>query len=421
MRRRYIAALAVFVPVVVVGVLRYFYPLTWEGLSGYMVVVALMFKSALLSFWAASKLKILAFVKGLTFVQGFFLLIKRWFLDNVFARWLKRNVTDHIAEGFREVVAFYRTLNLRAKLRNILLPLLVGGGTVALLYQGGMLDKLLLFTEIKVIVISLSKTLLLVLSQIVGFMFNSWITPILEVFALSYLFTWLEEKLGADNPLIRVLNAIGRGLNRVLFFFAGLNRRYVDPILNDRVSDGSRRISSALQHYVRDKKIAYEYDQFDRFEKQILDGHIDAYHHFKGMENLTDKRELYTRINRRTDDNLEIVGFLSRNARGDLLPESVEDSFYHDVFFLEGYASSHRHGVHEEQADAPDQTDFWVLNTSAYPLTLRSHSGHVPATEIPAHSVQLIKTDHPQDYTSGDIYGEFRGRTETLVPIEPRR
>ncbi len=421
MRRRYIAALAVFVPVVVVGVLRYFYPLTWEGLSGYMVVVALMFKSALLSFWAASKLKILAFVKGLTFVQGFFLLIKRWFLDNVFARWLKRNVTDHIAEGFREVVAFYRTLNLRAKLRNILLPLLIGGGTVALLYQGGMLDKLLLFTEIKVIVISLSKTLLLVLSQIVGFMFNSWITPILEVFALSYLFTWLEEKLGADNPLIRVLNAIGRGLNRVLFFFAGLNRRYVDPILNDRVSDGSRRISSALQHYVRDKKIAYEYDQFDRFEKQILDGHIDAYHHFKGMENLTDKRELYTRINHRTDDNLEIVGFISRNAQGDLLPETVKDSFYHDIFFLEGFASSHRHGVGHEEEKHPDHSDFWVLNTSKYPFVLRSHSGHVPATEIPPHSVQLIKTDHPQDYTSGDIYGEFRGRTETLIPIEPRR
>ncbi len=421
MRRRTIAALAVFVPIGIVGVLRYVYPLTWEGLSGYMVVVALMFKGALLSFWAASKLKVIVFVKGLTFVQGLLLLVKRWFLDNVFARWLKRNVTDHIAEGFREVAAFYLHLNLRAKLRNILLPLLVGGGAIALLYQGGMLDNLLLFTEIKVLVISLSKTLLLVLSQIIGFVLNSWITPILEVFALSYFFTWLEKKLGSDNPLIRLLNAIGRGLNRVLFFFADLNRRYLDPILNDRVSDGSRRVSTALQRYIKDKKISYEYDQFDRFETTILDGHIDAYHTFEGMEKVTDKRELYTRINRRTDDNLEIVGFISRNARGDLLPEHVEDSFYHDVFFLEGFASSHRHGVGHEEEDHPDHTDFWVLNTSKYPFTLRSHSGYVPTTEIPPNAIQLIKTDHPQEYASGDIYGEFRGRTETLVPIEPRR
>jgi len=421
MRRRTVAALAVFVPVVVAGAVQYFYPKAWQMLDGYMLVVALMFKSALLSFWAASKLKFLAFLKGLTFFQGFYLLIKRWFLDNVFARWLKRNVTDHIAEGFHELKHFYTTLNLRAKLRNILLPILIGGGSIIALYYTGYLDKILLFTELKVVVISLSKTLVMVLAKVFGFMLNSWITPIIEVFALSYFFSWLEEKLGADNLLIRGLNALGREFNRGLFLLAGINRRYVDPLLNDRVSQGSRRLSDALRSYVRHKKIAYEYDQFERFERQILNGHIDAYYHFKGMESITDKRELYTRINQRTDDNLEIVGFLSRNAQGDLLPESVEDSYYHDVFLLEGFASSHRHGVMTEQSEAPDHSDFWVLNTSAYPLTLRSHSGHIPPTEITPHSVVLIQTDHPQDYADGDIYGEFRGRTEVVVPIEPKR
>jgi len=421
MRRRYIAALAVFVPVVVVGVLQYFYPLTWKSLGGYMVLVALAFKGALLSFWSVSKLKLLAFFKGLTFVQGFFLLLKRWFLDNVFARWLKRNVTDHLVHAFREIGTFYTTLNLRAKIRNVFLPLILGSMALALLYWSGMLDKLLLFTELKVVIISLSKTLLMVFGKLFGFVFNSWITPILEVFALSYVFTWLETKLGKDNPLIRLLDGIGRSINRGLFFLTRLNRRYLDPLLNDRVSHGSQKAGNALLRYIDTKKINYEYEQFERFEKEILDGHIDAYHHFKGMDTITDKRELYTLINRRTDDNLEIVGFISRNAQGDLLPESVEDSFYHDVFFLEGFASSHRHGVSHEEEEHPDHSDFWVLNTSAYPFTLRSHSGQVPPTEIPPHSVQLIKTGHPQDYASGDIYGEFRGRTETLVPIEPRR
>ncbi len=421
MRRRYIAALAVFVPVVIVGVLQYFYPLTWKSLSGYMVLVALAFKGALLSFWSVSKLKILAFFKGLTLIQGAYLLLKRWFLDNVFARWLKRNVTDHLMHAFREMGAFYASLNLRKKIRNVLLPLIFGGATIVLLYWGGLLDKILLFTELKVIVISLSKTLLLILSKLIGFVFNSWVTPILEVFALSYIFTWLEEKLGKNNPLIRLLDGIGRMINHGLFFLTHINRRYLDPILNDHISRSSQRAGHALVRYIDTKKIDYEYEQFERFERTILDGHIDAYHRFKGMESITDKRTLYTLINRHTDDNLEIVGFLSRNAKGDLLPESVEDSFYHDVFFLEGFASSHRHGVRHEETDHPDHTDFWVLNTSKYPFTLHSHSGHVPATGIPPHSVQLIKTAHPQDYSDGDIYGEFRGRTETLVPIEPRR
>ncbi len=421
MRRRTIAALAVFVPVAAAVVVQHFYPQTWKLLSGYMVVVALMFKSALLSFWAASKLKLLAFLKGLTFVQGLYLLIKRWFLDTIFARWLKRNISDPLSEGLAELKHFYATLNLRAKIRNILLPILLGGGSLAALYYTGYLDKILLFTELKVVIISLSKTLLMLFSKLFGFLVNSWITPILEVFALSYFLTWIEEKLGADHPLIRGMNALGRQFNRIVFSLSGFNRRYVDPLLNDRVSDGSRKVSQTLRTYVRNKKIAYEYDQFARFERQILGAHIDAYHIFKGMEKVTDKRELYTRINQRTDDNLEIVGFLSRNAKGDLLPEAVEDSFYHDLFLLEGFASSHRHGVMDELGNDPDHSDFWVLNTSLHPLTLRSHSGSVPPTEIAPQSLILIKTDHPQNYAAGDIYGEFRGRTEAVVPIEPKR
>jgi hypothetical protein len=421
MRRRTIAALAVFVPMIAVIGVQYFYPRAWRILDGYMLVIALIFKGALLSFWAASKLKFLAFLKGLTFLQGLYLLIKRWFLDNVFARWLKRNVTDHFTEGFGELKRFYSALNFRAKFRNILLPLILGGGSLTLLYYTGYLDKILLFTELKVLVISLSKTLLMVLGKVFGFMFDSWITPILEVFALSYFFTWLEEKLGRDNIVIRALNALGRQFNRMVFLLSGLNRRYIDPLLNDRVSEGSRRLSDSLQTYVRDKKIAYEYDQFDRFERQLLGAHIDTYHHFKGMERITDKRTLYSLINQHTDDNLEIVGFLSRNANGELLPENAEDSYYHDVFLLEGFASSHRHGVMTELASDPDHSDFWVLNTSAYPLILRSHSGYVPPVLIAPQSLVLILTEHPQDYADGDIYGEFRGRTGAVVPIEPKR
>jgi len=377
MRRRTIAALAVFVPVAAAVVVQHFYPETWKLLTGYMIVVALMFKSALLSFWAATKLKFIAFLKGLTFLQGLYLLVKRWFLDNIFARWLARNVTEPLSAGFRDLKHFYAHLNLRARIRNIFLPIFLGAGSVAALYYTGYLDKLLLFTELKVVVISISKTLLMVLGKVTGFLLDSWITPILEVFALSWFFSWLERTLGPDNRLVRALDAIGRGLNRAVFAFSDWNRRYVDPLLNDRVHEKSRRLSDTLRGYVRDKKIAYEYDQFDRLERQLLGAHIDAYHTFKGMENITDKRQLYTRINQRTDDNLEIVGFISRNARGELLPEKVPDSYYHDVFLLEGFASSHRHGIMSEQSDHPDASDFWVLNTSLYPLTLRSHSGHV--------------------------------------------
>ncbi len=417
MKRRYIAAIAVFVPVAIVTIFKYYYPVSYQMLAGYMVVVALVFKTALLTFWSASKLKIITFLKGLTLFQGAVLLLKRWFLDNVFARWLKRNVTDHIKVGIEDAIEYYKALNLRAKIKNIILPATLSIISAWVLYITGHLDNLLLFAELKVIVVSISKTIISMGTKAFGFMIDSWITPILEVFALSYILTWLERKLGKNNPVIKSFNWIGERLNRLIFFFGDINRKHIDPLLNDHVSRQSQGISNRISEYIKRKKIAYEYEQFEKFEQRILNGHIDAYHSFKGMEKITDKKELYTLINKKTDDNLDIVAFVSRNDKGDLLPEVVDNSFYHDIFILEGIASSGKHGIKEELKTDPDHSDFWVLNTSSYPALLKSHSGYVPPTYIEPNSIQLIKTDYPQDYSMGDIYFEYKGRTETIIPI----
>ncbi len=417
MRRRTIAAIAVFVPVAIVGVLKYFFPLTYDWLDGYMVVIALAFKAALLSFFSASKLKFITFLKGLTLLQGVLLLVKRWFLDNVFARWLKRNITDHIKGAFGDLFAYYRTLNIRTKFKNIFIPLILTVGSIWAAYSTGYLDNLLLFTEFKVVIIGLSKTFLAIGLKLFGFMVDSWITPILEVFALSYILSALERLLGHDHPVIRGINWLGAKLNALFLAIATLNRRHIDPLLNDHVAAGSRTLADKLLAYVRDKKIDYEYEQFDRLEKKILDGHIDAYYQFKGMELITDKRELYTRINHATRDHLDIVAYVSRNKKGDLLPENIPDSFYHDVFLLEGIASSSQNGVKEEIDGHPDHTDFWVLNTSRHPVALRTHSGHISTQEIAGQSLVMIESDHAIDYHEGDIVFEYKGRTETVVPI----
>ncbi len=417
LRRRFIAALAVFVPVVAVTLLKRYFPLSYDVLGGYMVAVALVFKSALLSFYSASKLKLFAFLKGLTLVQGLYLLLKRWFLDNVFSRWLRRNILRPVRGGVRDLFQYYSVLNLKAKIKNIFLPLLLAMLSVWAIYISGYLDNLLLFTELKVLIIGLSKTVLAIGMQFFGWLFHSWISPILEVFALSWFLSWFEKVFGEANPLVRAYNWMGAYINAALFWVTDLNRRHIDPLLNDRIAHQSQKLSAKLSDFVRHKKIDYEYEQFTKLENRILKAHIDAYHHFKGMEQITEKRALYRMINRRTDDNLDIVAFVSRNQKGDLLPEAVEDAFYHDIFILEGIASSHRHGVREEQPADPDHSDFWILNTSAYPVTLQSHSGHIPTQKIAPHSLTLIQTAHAWDDALGDIYFEFRGRSEVMIAV----
>ena len=417
MRRRDLAALLLLIPLLIGITIYSFFPESWDLILGYMLAASLAFKGAILSFYSASKLKLIAFFKGLTFLQGSLLLIKRWFLDNVFSQWLKRNIFDQLRHALREAREYYLGLNLRAKARNFLLALGVTGFSLWLLYSGGYLGHLFLFTELKVIVISLSKTVLLLSGKILGLLFNSWLTPILEVFAFSWFFAWLERTLGPDHPVNRFLAAVGRFFGKIFARALLWIRRTLDPLLNERIRRQTRRIAERAAEYIRDKKVAYELAQFDRLEEALLGAHIDAYYSFPGMEKIKDKRKLYGLINRKTDDGIEIVAFVSRNDRGELLPVDADDSFYNDVFLLEGLASSHMRGVHKELQGRPDATDFWILNTSVHPAILRSYSGVVPPIPIEAQSLKMIECNRPVDYENGDLYLEYNGRSEAFIPV----
>ncbi len=417
MRRRYKAAIVVFVSTVVGVAVSHFYPKAYDFLLGYMVAVAILFKTALLSFVSVSKLKIITFLKSLTFLQAVILLIKRWFLDNVFAKWLRENIVKYLIEPIKGMVKYYRNLNFRRKFKNFLVPFIGIGASLWLIYISGYLDNLLLFTELKVFVIGLSKSVLLVISKISGFIFDSWITPVLEVFALSYFLNKLEEWLGRDNPIVKAINWIGEKLNSLVWRFRVINRKYIDPIFNKKVSKKSKQLANSLEQYINHKKTEYEYEQFERLENKILKGHIDAYFSFKGIEKIKDKKRLYSLINKKTKDHLDIVAYVSRNQYGELVPEDAEDSYYHDIFLLEGVATSHKDGVKEHKEKDLDYTDFWILNTSNYPVKLLG-SDKYKEQIIEPKSVTLIKTDNEIDYKKDKICFEFNGKKECAVAIE---
>jgi len=189
-----------------------------------------------------------------------------------------------------------------------------------------------------------------------------------------------------------------------------------------KVVSNSKKVSSKLSTMVRNKKIREEYKYFERFENIIMKGHIDAYHTFKGMEKINDKKELYKRINQKTNDNIDIVAYVSRNHLGILLDEEVEDTFYHDIFLLESFASHQEHGVkvydEAEDPDHIDHTDFWVLNTSKFPVIIGSESDNFEDECIFPHGLRLIKTDKPFCYASGDVYCEYEGVRVAVSPIE---
>jgi len=421
MRRRYKAIIAIIVPVATLYILKYIHPISYEWLMGYMFAVALVFKGSILSLWFASKLKIIAFVKGLTFIKALILIIKRWFMDSVLMVWVKENIIDHLTEGLIEVKSFYMRLNLKAKLKNLIMILV---GSVIFLWSVhfiGYLDNLFLFAEFKLIIESILKGILLFSSKffiwISSWFASSWLAPILQVFALSYFLSLLEKWFGADNPLSRFFNFLGDKLNMVFFHLGILKTKHIDPLIDCKVIDKSKKMGDGISKMIQNKKIYTEYKYFEEFETSIMKGHINAYHSFKGMEDIKDKKELYTIINQRTADNIDIVGFVSRNSMGVLLEEGVEDTFYHDIFILESFASCHKHGVKVQNTDDIDHTDFWVLNTSKFPINIGSLKDNFPLECIPPNGIKFIKTKEAFDYKDRDIYCEYEGVRVVVSPI----
>ena len=418
MRRRDAVAILLALSLIIGWVFLYLFPDGTELATAWLIGIAVVFKSALLSFAAASKLKFIAFVKGLTLFQGTLLIIKRWFLDNVFSVWLREHIFRHLKHALNEAKEYYLSLDIKKKTKNIITALLISAFSFWFIYMSGYLTHIVLFAELKVLIISISKTLLLILSKILSLLFNSWLTPILEIFAFSWIFDWLERKLGPDHPVNRGLRLLSEIFGKLFKSVAGFINRYLDPLFNKRVSIYSRKVGRALKGYIENKKIEYEYEQFDRFEKLIMNAHINAYFSFEGMEKIKDKKQLYSLINKKTADGINIIGFVSRDDDGELVPEEMENSFYNDIFILEGIASSHKSGVKKELPYSPDSSDFWILNTSLHPAVLKSKSGTVPPTPIEPQSLKLVKLDKKPLYKSGDIYVEYNGKAEKITFLE---
>lgn len=417
MKRRYKALIAIIVPVLIMVILSYVHPISYHYIMGYMFAVVLLFKSSILSLWFLSKLKFLHFLKSLTILQALLLGIKRWLIDNVVSKWLNKHIISHFKKPFQELFQYYQAISLKTKIKNFVVIVLPLGIGVWIIYLTDLLPHLAVFVELKVVVIGFFKALWVIVSKVIIWLTSSWFAPIFEVFALSYLLTLLERVLGKNNPISRFFNYMGNKLNNLFTFMGLLNEKHIEPILNKNISKRSQSFSERISQMLRNKKIKDEYLYFDNFQNLILKGHINAYYAFKDMEKIKDKKELYAIINQKTADNIDIIAYVSRNGKGDLLEEKVPDDFYHDIFLLKGIASHRNHGVRVQNDDEIDYTDFWVLNTSKYPVWIKSHSQAIEERELTANSVEFIKTKNHVNLNNDDLYFEHNNTTVFPTPL----
>ena len=399
------------------SILKYTHEASYRGLSGYMFAVALVFKTSILSLWLAVKLHFVSFIASLTIFQGFVLLIKRWLLDSVLATWVQKNIIENIIDGLKEAKDFYSRQDLKSKFKNVFI--FIFGITFSgwLLYFIGLLDNIVLFAELRLFITGVFSAIVTFITKVASWTLSllaiSWLGPLLEVFAFSYILTRLDVWFGPNNILSRFFHFLGDKLNLLLYSLGILKDKHIDPLILNPVINKSKQMGQQISSNIRSQKIREEYRLSENFENIIMKGHIAAYRSFKGIEKIKDKETLYARINQKIANNLDIVAYVSRSSSGALDKEEIPSNYYHDIFLLESYASHREHGVkvYDEAVDEKhiNHHDFWVLNTSRHPITIRSNSHNFEDMTLEGHDLKLIKTSHPFCYKQGDVFAEFEG------------
>lgn len=413
-------------PVVLITVLKYSDEASYEWLTGYMFAVALVFKTSIISLWLATKLHFVSFIAGLTLFQGIILLIKRWLLDSVLATWIQTHIIENVIDALKEAKDFYLRQDLKTKFKNIFLFLFGVTFSGWILYVAGLLDNIVLFAELRLFIAGVFSAIVTFVTKFASWTLSilaiSWLGPLLEVFAFSYILTRLDVWLGPNNILSRFFNFMGNKIKLMLYHMGILKKKHIDALILNPVISKSKQMGTQLSNSIRDKKIREEYRHSENFENIIMKGHIDAYRSFNGLNKITDKTDLYNRINQKTGNNMDIVAYVSRSASGELVKEDAPRNHYHDVFLLESYASHKEHGVkvYDEPLDDKhiNQKDFWVLNTNNYPVTIRSNTGNFENMEIPAHGLKLIKVKNPFCYKFGDVFCEYNDKRVSVTAIE---
>ena len=138
MKRRYKALIAIILPVFVITLLKFVHDASYQWLMGYMVAVALVFKTSIISMWLAAQLHFVAFITGLTVFQAIVLLIKRWLIDSVFATWVQTHIIENVIDALKEAKDFYLRQDLRSKFKNIFIFIFGVSFSGWLLYIAGL-------------------------------------------------------------------------------------------------------------------------------------------------------------------------------------------------------------------------------------------------------------------------------------------
>jgi len=335
-----------------------------------MVSLANIFYSFLSTFLLSSKSKIVLYVKTLTIYKTTVLFIKRFILDNIVSKWLSEVVISPIKGVMLEYIKYYFSLNLKNKIKRILYFVIPLVAFVWVIQAAGLIENILFLAELKAIVIGFFKILWLISGKIIStaFLFfqNSWLAPIVEIFALSFLLSKIEKLPYIGKYLSAFFKNVSQIIEFIFVYFNKFYNKFVYENLSKNIKEKVTLFSNKLENFLENTKHDNEIYVIRRFKKDFLEtGEL------KRIISKFDMAEVNSIISK----ELNIKAYIEL------------DNGY--VFLLESFASC---GLNGNSHTKIKNSHFWILNYSKHEIEILSRNNYFLSKYIKPKKLILLKS-----------------------------
>jgi hypothetical protein len=347
------------------------------------------------AFMSVSKTKLMFFLKTLTFYKAIMLGIKRFLIDNYFSKWLANNVINPVKDPIINYMKFFLKLGWKTKLKRLAYFILPIIAITVIAQITGMLESVLIFAELKAVVIGFFKIFFIVVGKVGGYLFtgiiailkNTWLASIIEIFALSWILTKLEKIPYIGKWIIKGIDDISNFIGGFFEIFVKIYNKYIYSHISLRIKEKMEKIGEFLLEFLEDTKHKNEMFLVKNFKNEYInENKFEEYHKDIDFSKIYNKNEIYMLINKKTKDNIDIKYYFNVDV----------NSIRRDVLIIESVASCNKTG---NDSSIINKNSFWVLNLSDEIITIKSLKNHFFTREIKPKKMRLIHSIE-QDFDS---------------------
>lgn len=306
--------------------------------------------------YGSSKKKFFLFLKTLTMTKAITLGIKRFFIDNVFSKWLEKNIIRPVKTPVFGYVNIFKKLSMKEKVKRMLMVFLPISIVTGIMFLFGFMEGALLYAELKAFVIGFFKLLWIFGAKVFSFLTSGWFASIIEIFALSWLLSKIEKIPFIGKKIVAFSEYIGKKLRyitiNIKIFYRKFFERHLEKHISKKVRNKFKNYGERINTSLSNFKVNNELFLIKSLLNKKMNYFNPLFNKGQIYNTVDEKIEALKFLNKKTNDSLDVRAFYNI--------DTIWDKKINSVLIFESFASKNNDSGNNTGRILKEH--FWLLN-----------------------------------------------------------